>query len=225
MNIFHCLTRRALVKNRTRTLVTIIGITLSMALFTAVIQGAHSGLDYLARNEIASAGAYHGFYPSLTDSELSALESDGEVREVAEWRTVGWANIGSENEDKPYLLVKSMGDSFTDLVSVRVLSGRLPENAGEIALPAHLANNGGVVIPLGETISLDLGERVSESGEAIPERSEYASGERLQNTSAKKYTVVGFYARLDSALEAIACPGYVALTKGEASGAPARRLP
>ena len=220
MNIFHCLTRRALVKNRTRTLVTIIGITLSMALFTAVIQGAHSGLDYLARNEIASAGAYHGFYPSLTDSELSALESDGEVREVAEWRTVGWANIGSENEDKPYLLVKSMGDSFTDLVSVRVLSGRLPENAGEIALPAHLANNGGVVIPLGETISLDLGERVSESGEAIPERSEYASGERLQNTSAKKYTVVGFYARLDSALEAIACPGYVALTKGEASGAP-----
>ncbi|MDY3026433.1 MAG: hypothetical protein SOR74_05905, partial [Candidatus Faecivicinus sp.] len=84
MNIFHCLTRRALVKNRTRTLVTIIGITLSMALFTAVIQGAHSGLDYLARNEIASAGAYHGFYPSLTDSELSALESDGEVREVAE---------------------------------------------------------------------------------------------------------------------------------------------
>ena len=38
MNIFHCLTRRALAKNRTRTLVTIIGITLSMALFTAVIQ-------------------------------------------------------------------------------------------------------------------------------------------------------------------------------------------
>lgn len=220
MNIFHCLTRRALAKNRTRTLVTIIGITLSMALFTAVIQGAHSGLDYLARNEIASVGAYHGFYPSLTDSELSALESDGEVREVAEWRTVGWANIGSENEYKPYLLVKSMGDSFTDLVSVRVLSGRLPENAGEIALPAHLANNGGVVIPLGETISLDLGARVSESGEALPERSEYASGERLQNTSAKKYTVVGFYARLDSSLEAIACPGYVALTKGEASGAP-----
>lgn len=54
MNIFHCLTRRALVKNRTRTLVTIIGITLSMALFTAVIQGAHSGLDYLGaqRNRI-----------------------------------------------------------------------------------------------------------------------------------------------------------------------------
>ena len=77
MNIFHSLTRRALQKNRTRTLVTIIGITLSMALFTAVIQGAHSGLDYLTRNEVAAVGAFHGFYPSLTDSELNALKSDG----------------------------------------------------------------------------------------------------------------------------------------------------
>lgn len=218
MNIFHSLTRRALAKNRTRTLVTIIGITLSMALFTAVIQGAHSGLDYLTRNEIASVGAYHGFYPKLTDSELSALESDGEIDQIATWRTVGWADIGSKNESKPYLLVKSIDDTFTDLVSVRVLSGRLPENAGEIALPAHLANNGSVVIPLGETISLDLGARVSESGEAIPERSGYESGEQLQNTSAKKYTVVGLYERLDASLEAISCPGYIALTKGDASG-------
>ena len=219
MNIFHSLTRRALQKNRTRTLVTIIGITLSMALFTAVIQGAHSGLDYLTRNEVAAVGAFHGFYPSLTDSELNALKSDGEISKHATWRTVGWADIGSSNENKPYLLVKSMGDGFTDLVSVRILSGRMPEKSDEILLPAHLASNGNVVIPVGDTISLELGDRVSASGEALADRDEYAAGEQLQNALSRKYTVVGLYERLDSALEAVSCPGYTALTIGAESGA------
>lgn len=218
MNIFHSLTRRALKKNRTRTLVTIIGITLSMALFTAVIQGAHSGLDFLTRTEIAGVGAYHGFYPSITDSELDALSNDGEISEIGTWQTVGWANIGSENSSKPYLLVKSIDDKFTDLVSVRLLSGRMPESADEIVLPGHLAYNGGVYFSQGETLDLDLGARVSSGGEEIPERDELTSGEDIQNAAERKFTVVGFYDRLDSSLESISCPGYVALTKGEAHG-------
>ena len=43
MNILHRFTRKSLLANRSRTLVTIIGIILSMALFTAVIEGAYSG--------------------------------------------------------------------------------------------------------------------------------------------------------------------------------------
>ena len=37
--------------------------------------------------------------------------------ETTAWQTVGWAEIGSENEDKPYLLVKSIEENFTDLVA------------------------------------------------------------------------------------------------------------
>lgn len=44
MNVFHRFTRRSLEKNPTRTLVTIIGIILSMALLTAVIEGGNSGI-------------------------------------------------------------------------------------------------------------------------------------------------------------------------------------
>ena len=49
MNVFHRFTRRSLEKNPTRTLVTIIGIILSMALLTAVIEGGNSGIQYLVR--------------------------------------------------------------------------------------------------------------------------------------------------------------------------------
>ena len=62
MNIFHKITRKSLAKNRTRTIVTVIGIILSMALFTAVIEGAYSGVQFLMRSEIEQSGAYHGYY-------------------------------------------------------------------------------------------------------------------------------------------------------------------
>ena len=45
MNVFHRYTRRSLRLSPARTLVTIIGIVLSMSLFTAVIEGAYSGLQ------------------------------------------------------------------------------------------------------------------------------------------------------------------------------------
>ena len=47
MNVFHRYTRQALRENRSRTWVTIVGIILSVALFTAVTEGAYSGVRYL----------------------------------------------------------------------------------------------------------------------------------------------------------------------------------
>ena len=47
MNVFHRYTRQALRKNRSRTWVTIVGIILSVALFTALTEGAYSGVQYL----------------------------------------------------------------------------------------------------------------------------------------------------------------------------------
>ncbi|MBQ5504521.1 MAG: hypothetical protein IIT95_05450, partial [Oscillospiraceae bacterium] len=63
MNILAKYTRRALSRNKTRTLVTIIGIVLSMALFTAVIEGAWSGLSFLIRAEVETSGSYMVIVP------------------------------------------------------------------------------------------------------------------------------------------------------------------
>lgn len=51
MNIFHKFTWRSLRKNRVRSIVTVVGIMLSMAMFTAVIEAAYSGLAFLLRAE------------------------------------------------------------------------------------------------------------------------------------------------------------------------------
>ena len=117
MNVFRAFTRRSLMEKRSRTLVTIIGIILSMSLFTAVIEGAYSGLQYLVRVEETRTGRYHGHYYGIDAETLNTVRQTDGFAETTAWQTVGWAEIGSENEDKPYLLIKSIEENFTDLVA------------------------------------------------------------------------------------------------------------
>ena len=219
MNVFRAFTRRSLMEKRSRTLVTIIGIILSMSLFTAVIEGAYSGLQYLVRVEETRTGRYHGHYYGIDADTLNAVRETDGFAETTAWQTVGWAEIGSENEDKPYLLVKSIEENFTDLVSVNLSAGRMPENENEILIPEHLASNGNVHLSLGDTLELTVGQRNSdgyimgEHNPYIPEEPEVIS-DSIQRT----YTVVGFYPRLTYDIEDYSCPGFTALTVGQASG-------
>lgn len=216
MNILNTFTRRSLAENRSRTLVTVVGIILSMSLFTAVIEGAYSGQQFLYRSEVALNGGWMLYYPDLTDAQAAELHSDSNVKRHTEWHRIGWAEIGSQNDSKPYLLLKAIDGNFTDLAAVHVTSGRMPENAGEILLPNHLASNGGVRKEPGDTLTLSLGRRTVD-GEDAGEFTPYAVGrsERIADAVTAAYTVVGFYDRFDYALESFDCPGYTALTLGD----------
>ena len=129
MNIFRRFTRRSLAANRSRTWVTVIGIVLSMALFTAVIEGAYSGQQFLVRSVEEVEGRWHVADSGLTAEQADALRGADGVAESALWQEVGWADIGSGNEYKPYLLVEAADENIQDLLSIRLLSGRMPETA------------------------------------------------------------------------------------------------
>ena len=219
MNVFHQFTRMSLLKNRTRTLVTVIGIVLSMSLFTAVIEGAYSGVQFLIRSVVEQNGAFQGYYYDLTEEEAEAAQSAEGIRDSATWQQVGWAEI-SENADTPYLLIKSISDNITDLVAVHLVDGRMPANEHEIILPAHLATTGGVSFHVGDTLTLEVGRRTA-GGEELLEDIPYGENgaETLTDTEERAYTVVGVYERLNYSVEYVACPGYTALTVGGGTGA------
>ena len=222
MNVFHRFTRASLKKNPSRTLVTIIGIMLSMALVTAVVQGAYSGIQFLIRSEETRVGAFHAYYYNLTEEEAESAEQAPNVKSSVTWRTVGWAEIGSDNEYKPYLLIRSVSDNFTDLAAVHLSAGRMPENAGEILLPDHLATDGGVLYQVGDTLTLTVGRRMMD-GYELDESNPFEPlmPEELADTSERTYTVVGTYQRFDNLLEDYSCPGYTALTGwDETAGGP-----
>ena len=90
MNIFGTYVRRNLKCNRLRTIMTVIGITLSMALVTAVIEGGYSGLIYM-RNVISETfGSYHGFLSNMSPESLKDLRENSDTESVIVYKTLGW---------------------------------------------------------------------------------------------------------------------------------------
>ena len=79
MNVFTRVTWRTLMKNRVRTLVTIVGILLSTAMFTAVSTMVVSFQDYLYRSTMAVTGNWHGAVYNLPADQQSLLAADGLV--------------------------------------------------------------------------------------------------------------------------------------------------
>ncbi len=211
MKIFRKFTRRSLAKNKMKTIVTIIGIVLSVSLFTAVAEGLVSALNYGMSIEKKTGGAYEVMFENVDASVVSDINDNKLTKSKSLANVVGFADIGSENEAKPYVYIISADENFAEMAGVRLSKGRLPENGSEIALPDHLLTNGNVSYNLGDKLELYVGKRQAD-GIELTKTQAYIEGETLCDTVLHSYTVVGFYERLDFSIENYDCPGYTAIT-------------
>lgn len=217
MNIFHRFTLASLKKNRVRTLVTIIGIMLSMALLTAVIEGANSGMQYLVRAETGRVGAFHGYWREVEADKVSELARAEDVKKTAAFYRVGHARVTEDTSRfVKYLQIEALGEGVTDLLSVRLTAGRMPENEREIILPDRYVEQVARV-RVGDTLTLSVGQRTL-NGEPIAAHKEYEENEELTDCRELTYTVVGIFEKLDTVIDNGYSPSYIALTAGEATG-------
>ena len=216
MNIFTRYTLQTLKKNHTRTLVTIIGIILSVAMFTAVTESLYSGMQYLIRVTEATEGSYHGYQCNVDEKTVAEMQKSSEFTALHTLQGIGYADIGSNNQYKPYLYLAGIDDGFEDLVAVRLKEGRMPQTDSEIVLSEHLETNGRVAHKLGDTLVLQVGQRKSE-GHVLDQNTGLISaedgGETLVDTETKTYTVVGFCKRPKYVVERTEAPGYTAYVR------------
>ncbi len=219
MNIFHKVTLESLRKNRTRTIVTIIGIMLSTALICAVTTSVSSFRNFLLQNYMDSTGNWHASLNGKDADTYKQIRTSDAVEEAFYARRVGYAEIGSRNEFKPYLYITSVSSNFLDNMPVYLTEGTLPSNHKEILLPDHLAQNGDVTYAVGDTLTLDIGKRTQDGATLWQRRPNYIADETgraevtdeiLTNTYTQSYTVVGFYERPE--FEPMTAPGYTAIT-------------
>lgn len=218
MNVFSRITLRNLRKNRTRTLVTIIGIMLSTAMFSAVTFTISSLQHFLVSYEVYRNGSWHAAGHGVSEETLGELRESDEIDEMVTLKLLGFAELEHvQNEYMPYLCVQEMSEGFVDMMPVRLIQGRMPENSSELILPEHLRTRGGISYEEGEHITLSLGDRISE-GLVLDNRRYYlsdAAEETLENFRTKEYTVVGFYERPN--FEDYSAPGYTALTSKDST--------
>lgn len=214
MNIFHKVALQGLKKNRTRTIVTIIGVILSAAMITAVTTFGVSLLNYMTNGAIQKYGSWHVNYLDVNSSFVEKQAEDTHVLNTVTFENIGYAMLeGGKNEKKPYLFIAGFTkDAFTSM-PLHLISGRLPKNSGEILVPSHVSNNGGVKFSVGDTLNLAVGNRQI-GGETLTQHDPYhAEKETLVQTKEKSYTVVGIYQR--PTFEERSAPGYTLITTAD----------
>ncbi|MBQ7365257.1 MAG: ABC transporter permease [Clostridia bacterium] len=220
MNILFKITLASIKKNRTRTLVTIIGILLSCAMITAVTVSATSFHRFMLDNMLYTEGAWQASLSNTSRDVYQKVSALEEIDQISYGENIGYAKIDSANEDKPYLFVLGAGASLSELLPIHISSGRYPTAPNEILLPNHLASDGNVHYTLGETVTLSLGKRVLNGRTLWQDEFAYTfdtetgkhidNGERFVPETETAYTVVGFY-HLPS-FESSMAAGYTAIT-------------
>lgn len=210
MNIFHHFTRQTLRKNRTRTIVTIIGIILSTAMFTAVTTFISSLQNYMLEACIESEGDWYGCARAADAGTLDRIAGDARVAQLATAQVLGYAPLEmASNEKKPYLYVLGADDVYFSTMPVRVVEGRLPVNDKELLLPEYFSCRGGVERAIGDVITVSLHYRQQDNG-IVFQGTEYDESESLLFREERTFTVVGFCERWH--FEGGANPGYTAFT-------------
>lgn len=221
MNIFHKVTLQSLRKNKTRTIVTIIGIILSTALICAVMISASSLINYMESYFINESGKWHGCTSYISYDQLNKVTDSDKIDEYTIMKEVGYAEIDGNSQYKPYLYIMSLSGSMDDMVSIKVTVGKYPDSAGEILIPEHLSTHGGITYHIGDTIELETGERVYQDRilhqDTKNHIEHYENGnyseefieEEFVPKETRTYTVSGFYQRPE--FEEFTAPGYTAI--------------
>ena len=176
MGVFTSFTLRSLKKNKTRTIVGIIGIMLSVGLLTAVYTTATSVnktyLDFVYQQD----GSWHLVNTATSDEALEKIKSDDRVICSYMQKDFGAAYFEGHGR-KSAFTVKSMPELLKEgekpqqgnlYIEPEVIEGSIPKSEDEILLPAELKGQtldqkdvkSKGEIQLGTKIDANLGARI-----------------------------------------------------------------
>lgn len=219
MNIVNKLTLRQLQLNKKRTLVTIIGSIISVAMVTAVATLGISYLDLMRRQTIAEDGEWHILYKEVNQTQVEAIKNDGETKNLILERSLGYAPIESQNQNKPYIYLIAYNEEGFNQFPIELMEGRFPQNENEIVISEPILSNAKVSYRIGDVITLDIGQRhyiddelkeVMLDQNFTLQRNSEGVEETFVKEFSKNYTIVGMIKRPE--WEPAWSPGYTALS-------------
>lgn len=192
MNVLSNVTLSTLKRNKTRTIITMLGIILSVALITAIMVFSESLQQFMVADAKNINGTWHiSDYYEI--SELSAFDENDDIKSYGFSQCLGYAY---DESVYPYLGIVGMGGNYSELLSVDLNAGRMPENSSEIILPLRINYYSDTPYIIGQTISLDVGSRYFNDAPIDNQLSAYVyDNEYLDGFETKNYTIVGFYER------------------------------
>ncbi len=171
MNIILKLTLQHLKSNLKRTIVTIFGIVASTALITAMLTGVYSAFQFTGEVTLYVGGNHHANFYHLTEEDYHQLKNDPLLEFVGvcdtdNEKTGFYIDADSEKRFRTGNIYHGDSDVLAQMVTCEY-EGRLPENAGEIAVEEEFLKDNHLTLHPGDTLSFHQGYRYGYEGDEL----------------------------------------------------------
>lgn len=202
MNILASYTVKYLRLNRKRTAVTILGVILSAALICGVFLLGVSFQQVMIDHEIYMAGNWHARFHAVPYANAKYITENSAVQTAMLSKSLGSAAYDSQNTARPYLYVTAHDALSFQHGAFKLLSGRFPQNEGELLISEVMISDSGLGLKVGSTLQLVFGQRNFPDYEGRVKAwggEEYVAlqeGETFAPSTSRTYTVVGVMAPL-----------------------------
>ena len=209
MNLLNKLTIKNLKLNKRRTIVTIIGIMLAVALINAVATMYFSGMDSIIRAEKSTRGDYHTVFYNVPLNDIKTIQNNRNVENITKLKYLGTSKIKLNNPQSPYVSVVAAEKNNINKLGMYLIKGRLPENENEIIITKYLNNIMNTNYSIGDKLTMDIGDRYSKDNIKLKKSENLQDGEKILNTQKREFTIVGIVMEIS---ESVNQPGEVADT-------------
>ncbi|WP_055669186.1 ABC transporter permease [Desnuesiella massiliensis] len=194
------ITTRYLKLHKKRTLLTIIGIIMSVALICALGTIIYSFGDNRIETSKKYSGDYEAAYSNLSSKEADIIKNHASLKNVSLTTTLGLTKIYDTPKEalKPsipkyrFINLKAFDENaFDKTFNIELLEGTYPKNKNEIIVERGALKYLKPDIKIGDTVVLYFGDRkVPNSTKTLPENS-WSDDESFEVTSKLEFKLVG----------------------------------
>lgn len=171
MDIVKKLTLKHLSLNKKRTIVTILGIIISVAMFSAVTTFASSFMAMMQNETMKYSGDWHVSYQDVDNNNISILQKDKNTKKIVSLYHLDTTLLNNQplSDYRPFIDIKTLdAQSFKDTLPLK--EGKYPTKEQEIVIPNSVLQNTKQDIKVGDTITLyggyqDIAIRLNEGEE------------------------------------------------------------
>ena len=194
MNIVNKLTLRHLKENKSRTVITTLGICVSVAMITAVFVAMASFLNLLGEITIISDGDSHARFFNITQEQLSSLEKDSRIKETGIYISPENSSIllNGRKTDRQGTCEILIGDEvYLNEMLTSDCDGAMPKNENEVAVEQSLLDKNGLNLKVGDKITFAQGIRyIKENGQDVSVTGDYYyPDEKFLSDGNREYTI------------------------------------
>ncbi|MCH5317340.1 MAG: ABC transporter permease [Eubacterium sp.] len=163
MNIIKKLTLRHLGKNKGRTIVTTLGICVSVAMITAVFVSIASFMNFYGKMAAFDGGNWHARFYDLSLEQVAKLKTNSELESVGTFLLEDYDCSGYKlpnNQVNKYGSEWIYAGDETNLAQMITANfdGEIPKNENEIAVEEAFIERNKLDWKLGDTVTLTIGE-------------------------------------------------------------------